>query len=90
LRWWEAKMLAAIRDGASSLRAVGDVWGIAEGVSPDELLAYETQYEQRIARKLPVVTLCQYDARRFSGLAVLDALKCHRDNFQCPPELVLA
>jgi len=90
LAWWEAHMLAATRAGATSLRALGDVWGLARHVSREELLAYETGYDQRIARRFPVVTLCQYDARRFSNIAILDALKAHRDSFQYPAERVLA
>jgi excisionase family DNA binding protein len=90
LVWWEVHMLTAMRAGATSLRAFGDIWGLARHVSREELLGYETAYDQRIARRFPVVTLCQYDARRFSSIAVLDALKAHRDSFQYPAERVLA
>jgi hypothetical protein len=69
---------------------LGDIWGLARYVSREELLEYETAYDQRIARRFPVVTLCQYDVRRFSSLAVLDALKAHRDSFHYPAERVLA
>jgi excisionase family DNA binding protein len=90
LVWWETHMLTATRAGATSLRALGDVWGLARNISREELLQYETGYDQRIARRFPVVTLCQYDVRRFSSTAVLDALKAHRDSFQYPAERVLA
>ena len=90
LAWWETHMLTATRAGATSLRAFGDVGGFAQHVSREELLEYETGYDQRIARRFPVVTLCQYDVRRFSSTAVLDALKAHRDSFQYPAERVLA
>jgi hypothetical protein len=83
-------MIAATRAGATSLRALGDVWGLAKETSGEELLEYETGYDQRIARRFPVVTLCQYDVRRFSSIAVLDALKAHRDSFRYPAERVLA
>lgn len=90
LVWWETHLIAATRAGATSLRALGDVWELAKEVSGEELLEYETGYDQRIARRFPVVTLCQYDVRRFSSIAVLDALKAHRDSFQYPAERVLA
>jgi excisionase family DNA binding protein len=90
LAWWEMHMLAATRAGATALRAFGDIWGLARRVSPEQVLEYETGYDHRIARRFPVVTLCQYDVRRFSSIAVLDALKLHRDTFQYPAERVLA
>ncbi len=90
LVWWEMRMLTATRAGATSLRALGDVWGLARHLSREELLEYETGYDLRIARRFPVVTFCQYDVRRFSSIAVLDALKAHRDSFQYPAERVLA
>jgi excisionase family DNA binding protein len=90
LRWWEAELLAATQAGATSLRAIGDARGFPEGATQEELTEYEAGYDQRVAKRFPVVTLCQYDVRRFSGLAVLDVLKAHRDSFQYPPERVLA
>ena len=90
LVWWETHMLGAMRAGATSLRVVGDACCLAKDVSREELLEYEIGYEQRIARRFPVVTLCQYDVRRFSSIAILDALKAHRDSFQYPAERVLA
>jgi transcriptional repressor of dcmA and dcmR len=59
-------------------------------VSPDEVIEYEAGYDERIAHQFPVVTLCQYDVRRFSTLELLDALKAHRDMFRYPAERVLA
>jgi excisionase family DNA binding protein len=90
LAWWEMRMLTATRAGATSLRVCGDVWGLARQVSREGLLEYETGYDLRISGRFPVVTLCQYDVRRFSSIAVLDALKAHRDSFQYPAERVLA
>jgi hypothetical protein len=90
LRWWEAELLAATQAGAISLRALGDARGFMERATQEELTEYEAGYDQRVAKRFPVVTLCQYDVRRFSGLAVLDVLKAHRDSFQYPPERVLA
>lgn len=90
LVWWETRMLEAVRGGATALRAIGDASGFATAASGEELLRYEAQYDERIARRFPVVTMCQYDVRHFSGLAVLESLKSHRDSFRYPSERVLA
>ena len=58
--------------------------------SANSFVDYETAYDQFIARRFPVVTICAYDVRRFSGRAVLDALKAHRDTFRYPIERALA
>ena len=90
LDWWEARLLDATHAGARSIRVVGDIQGFAEVISRQDILTYEAAYDRRIARRFPVVTLCQYDVRRFSSVAILDALKLHRDSFPHLPELVLA
>lgn len=89
LTWWETRIPAAIAAGATSVRVVGDIQGFAEKVSLEENLAYEAAYDRRIARRFPVVTLCQYDVRRFSSPVVLECLKLHRDILEHVPELVL-
>jgi transcriptional repressor of dcmA and dcmR len=88
--YWEAQMRAALRCGVHTLRVVGDLQSLRTRVSRDEVIEYEAGYDERIARKFPVVTLCQYDVRRFSTLELLDALKSHRDTFRYPAERVLA
>jgi hypothetical protein len=45
------------------------------------MMAYEGAYEL-MARRYPVVTLCQYDAREFDGETMLRALKSHPDMFE--------
>ena len=59
-------------------------WGMEQGFDLDELMAFERHYDYGLARRFPVITLCQYDARRFSGIGVLRALKCHEDTFRYP------
>ncbi|HEX2220810.1 MAG TPA: MEDS domain-containing protein [Gemmatimonadales bacterium] len=90
LLWWETRMQEAVSAGATALRVVGDAGAFARAASRDELLQYEADYDARITRRFPVVTMCQYDAREFSGLAVLDTLKAHTDCFRFPAERVLA
>jgi excisionase family DNA binding protein len=89
LEYWGASMRAALRGGARTLRLVGDLRGLGPRVSEDELFEYEAGYEEVIAKRFPLVTLCQYDVRRFSSLTVLNALKLHRDTFRYPAERVL-
>lgn len=89
LAFWERRFLDATGAGAQSARVVGDVWGLAGGVTPEAVVQYERGYEERIARRFPVVTLCQYDVRRFSGVALLQALKGHPDTFRYPTERVV-
>jgi transcriptional repressor of dcmA and dcmR len=78
-----------MRAGANSLRVVGDMWGMGRVIPPEALVEYEAGYDERIARRFPVVSLCQYDARRFSSLAILAALRGHRDTFRYPIERLL-
>lgn len=90
LLWWETRMQEAVSAGATALRVVGDAGSFARGASREELHEYESGYDARITRRFPVVTMCQYDAREFSGLVILDTLKAHTDCFRYPAERVLA
>lgn len=89
-KYFRAVVDKKIAEGAQSFRIVGDVWGMRARVSEEFLVEYEADYDRLIARKYPVVTLCLYDARRFSGVEMLNALKGHRDTFRYPLERALA
>jgi transcriptional repressor of dcmA and dcmR len=89
LEFWDTRMRAAIDAGAHSFRVVGDLRGFGPDGSDEGLSEYETGYEDLIAKRFPVVTLCQYDVRQFSNLAILDTLKLHRDNFRYPADRFL-
>jgi excisionase family DNA binding protein len=88
--YFEDQFLGATGAGAHSLRVVGDLRGLCKALSPRGLVEYEAGYQERLAQRFPVVTLCQYDVRVFSGLQILDALAGHADTFRYPPERVLA
>ena len=90
LDWWESQLSAVVRGGATQLRAIGDAGGFARAASREELVAYELEFDRRIADRYPVVSMCQYDVRLFSGLLILDALKAHPDCFRHPTERILA
>ena len=59
-------------------------WHRDYGISDEELMEFESRYERLIIRRFPVVALCQFDARAYSGTAVLDILAHHQDTFRHP------
>ena len=78
LEYWGTRMRTALEAGVSRVHVVGDVSGGALGRLPfAEILEYEGEYERSIARRFPVTTLCQYDARAISGLDAAGLLQCH-------------
>jgi len=82
---WKTRWEKATRDGARSIRVVGDVSGgpLAQGDRFDQVLAYEAAYE-KLARRFPVATMCLYDARVHSGLETAAVLARHPDLFRHP------
>jgi excisionase family DNA binding protein len=88
-QYFETQFVGATRAGAHSLRVVGDMGSFARKLTPSALVDFEAGYERLIARRFPVVTLCQYDTRRFSSTAILHALKGHPDTFGYPAERLL-
>lgn len=81
----EQSFFMATRSGGQHLRLLGDmVWFLHQGMDVDELMDFERRYNHSMARRFPVVSLCQYDVRQFTGTAVLAALKCHEDTFRYP------
>jgi hypothetical protein len=90
IRDFEVHLNEGIAAGLQSFRVFGDTWEMRRKVSAGKFADYEATYDQVIARRYPVVTLCAYDVRRFSGVGVLDALKAHRDTFRYPLERALA
>jgi transcriptional repressor of dcmA and dcmR len=80
----EAHLTTAQEAGASSFRVVGDVTAMRALVSPKALIEYETGFDDRIVARFPVDVLCLYDAREFSGLELLNALKTHPQSLRNP------
>ena len=76
--------------GVQSFRVLGDASEIRSKLSAEAFAEYEDRYDRMIAQKYPVVTICTYDARKFSGVELLKALKGHRDTFRYPLERALA
>jgi transcriptional repressor of dcmA and dcmR len=87
---FEERLNEGTAGGVQSFRVLGDTWEMRKKVGAQKFAEYEAIYDQYIARRFPVVTLCAYDVRKFSGIDVLDALKAHRDTFRYPLERALA
>jgi excisionase family DNA binding protein len=79
LRYFETEIARAVHAGAERVYIVGDLSGGGPARSSPlaRILAYERDYDRRIARRFPVVTLCQYDARKLSGTDLYAVLQCH-------------
>lgn len=85
LDYLEQQFIDATRSGNRYLRVLGDMsWFIEKGLGLDELFDYEDQYNRTLGRQYPVVSLCQYDARKFSGVSIVNALNSHKDTFNYP------
>lgn len=83
--YFERQFLESTRRGSQCMRVVGDMaWALDKGISVDDLMDFEMRYNHALAKKFPVVSLCQYDARKFSGTAIVSALKSHKDTFKFP------
>jgi hypothetical protein len=80
----ETQLDKAQTQGATSFRVAGDIIGMRARVSSDELIQFDVGLDHKIVSKFPVAILCAYDARQFSGVELLNALKTHRDTFRYP------
>lgn len=89
-KYWRRVLDEKIAGGAQSFRIVGDVWGMRSKATEAAVVEYEAAFDRLIARNYPVITLCTYDVRKFSGVEVLSTLKGHRDIFRYPLEKALA
>jgi excisionase family DNA binding protein len=78
---WEGRLAELVAGGARTIRIVGEMASEREMFdSEEEMLRYEEAFEL-MSKRYPVVVLCQYDARRFSGVALVRAWKAHPDMF---------
>ena len=79
---WERLFGKALAGGPTVLRVLGEMLCERSVFGSDAtLMAYEEAYEV-MAKRFPVVTLCQYDAREFDGEIMLRVLKSHPDMFE--------
>ena len=84
LDFFECAFIQANKQNIQGLRVLGDMAWALKKISIEALTEFEARYNQGLGHRFPVVSLCQYDARLFSGTAILGALKCHGDTFRYP------
>ena len=89
-RFFEVEMKKAKDRGVESCRVVGDLWGLRVLVSAKQMIELEIGFERLIVPRFPVVAICAYDARKFSGVELLDALRDHEDSRKFPIGRTLA
>jgi hypothetical protein len=68
----------AMEEGFAGARGAGEMsWALVEGrASLRDLLEYEAKLNA-VLEQNPLTTICQYDARRFSGEVIMDMLSVH-------------
>jgi hypothetical protein len=54
------------------------------------MVELELGFERLIVPRYPVVAICTYDARKFTGVELLDALRDHDDTRKVPIGRTLA
>lgn len=90
-RFIEQSIFKARQAGLRSFRLLGDMtWCLELGMTHDQLFDYERRFDREIGHRYPLVAVCQYDTRDFTGSAVLNALQCHEDTFKYPLSRFLA
>lgn len=90
VKFFRALLDKKVAEGTQSFCIIGDLWGMRSKATEDAMVQYEADYDRLVAREYQAVTLCTYDARKFSGIEILNALKGHRDTFRYPLERALA
>jgi transcriptional repressor of dcmA and dcmR len=84
VRFLENRMNHAEAAGVESFRLFGDMWGLRQHVSARQMVELELGFERLLTPRYPIVAICAYDARKFSGLELLDALRDHEDTRRVP------
>lgn len=79
LHFWEQVLTRALVAGPSLLRVVGEMSSARKGFDSDaQMIDFEVGFNT-IAKRLPAVSLCQYDVRAFDGMTIFHAIKAHPD-----------
>jgi hypothetical protein len=78
---WEQLWWKALGEGARAIRVVGEMATYDSFATAPDMLDYEVAYDS-LAKRMPVMTLCQYDVRSFDGPTLLRALQSHPDLFR--------
>ena len=79
LHFWEQVLTSALVAGPNLLRVVGEMSSARKGFeSADQMVEFEVAFNT-IAKRLPAVSVCQYDVRVFAGETIFQAIKAHPD-----------
>ena len=80
----ELSLSGITRRGGLVIRVLGDAVQIRDGMrSTAEFFRFEDALTP-LARRFPVIILCQYDVRLLGSVDVVSVLKTHADNFDLP------
>ena len=79
LSFWEESCWQAVGRGPTVLRINGEMACARRGFSSDaDMMRFEVAFNV-LARRFPMVALCQYDVREFDGETVFQAMRAHPD-----------
>ena len=85
LEYFRLQFLECSERGATGIRVLGEMsCFLDQGAELDVMMEFEMRYDHSLARDFPVVSLCLYDVRRFSGVGVLKACRAHNDSLNFP------
>jgi transcriptional repressor of dcmA and dcmR len=79
LSFWEQCCWRAVGRGPTVVRINGEMACARKGFSSDaDMMRFEVAFNV-LARRFPMVALCQYDVRQFDGEVVFQAMRAHPD-----------
>ena len=79
LSFWEQCCWKAVGNGPTVVRITGEMSCARKGFPSDaDMMRFEVAFNL-LARRFPMVALCQYDVREFDGEVVYQAMKAHPD-----------
>lgn len=79
LAFWEQCCWRAVAHGPTVVRITGEMACARKGFSSDaDMMRFEAAFNM-LARRFPMVALCQYDVREFDGEIVYQAMRAHPD-----------
>jgi hypothetical protein len=79
LSFWEEGCWRAVGRGPTVLRITGEMACARKVFSSDAvMMRFEVAFNM-LARRFPMVALCQYDVRQFDGEVVFQAMRAHPD-----------
>lgn len=95
----EAELRTAIEAGYGEVRITGEMtWALQQRPGVERLAEYEARVN-KLLKRYPQVTICQYNLTKFDGDVIMDVLKTHpacilgsvliKNHFYVPPDKFL-